>query len=170
MTGLGADLLTEFEAFCDRLSADELQNTVATDAGVSPDWLAARLRTSLAEARHTLRFVAPELRAGQRILEIGAGLGLTSGFLARVEHDVTSIEPGGEGFEDYRRTNPAIRRALGVVHPHHEMDVEEVEAARLGGRFDLVFSNNVLEHVAQPHLALERLDAVLAPGGVMIHN
>lgn len=170
MTPARPDLLSDFDGFAARVESPALLDPVARDARVEPEWLAERIRTSLAEARHTLGFLAAELRPGQRLLEVGAGLGLTSGFLASTGHAVTSIEPGGEGFEDYARANPAIRAALDIEHPHHEVAVEEITSERIGGPFDLIFSNNVLEHVLDVEVALERLDSVLAPGGLMVHS
>ena len=40
----------------------------------------------------------------------------------------------------------------------------------LHGRFDLIFSNNVLEHIDDPVAALHSMRRVLTDGGVMIHS
>jgi 2-polyprenyl-3-methyl-5-hydroxy-6-metoxy-1,4-benzoquinol methylase len=38
------------------------------------------------------------------------------------------------------------------------------------GTFDLIFSNNVFEHVRDVQAALATLGALLRPGRVMVHN
>ena len=151
------------------LEADRLSD-LAVSAGVDPGTLATNVRTALAEAEFTLRMLAPHLDRRLRLLEVGAGLGVTSAFLASCGFDITSIEPGGSGFEDNERINPALRASLGIDHAHHHGAVETATVGDLGGRFDLIFSNNVLEHVDDIGAALEALDALLSPEGMMIHH
>jgi 2-polyprenyl-3-methyl-5-hydroxy-6-metoxy-1,4-benzoquinol methylase len=149
--------------------SQSFRNAVAAGAAVDSEWLGHRIRVALAERDHTLGFLGATLRPGQRVLEVGSGLGLTSAVLAAAGVDVTSIEPGGLGFEDYERTNLVIRELLGVDHPHHPIGVDELEEHQLG-LFDLIFSNNVLEHVPDVERALTALDASLAVGAEMVHG
>lgn len=158
-----------FDRFGESVTRPDLVDRLATAAGVEHDWLAAVLATSLEESEFTLRWLAPWLADGSRVLEVGSGLGLTSAYLSSTGIDVCSIEPGGVGFERYERVNPRLREELGISHPHLTLPVEDitVEAA---GTFDLVFSNNVLEHVTDVDRTLGALSTVLRPGGVMVHN
>lgn len=127
------------------------------------------LATSLAESLHTIRMIQREDLHNKRILEVGAGLGITSCFLARWAVNNVSLEPGGIGFERYRRLAELIREALGVAHEHLTISAEELSPAE-HGKVDLIFSNNVMEHVESVDVCLERLHSVLASGGRMIHN
>jgi len=163
-------LTSRFDRFKERLDDPEILSEVALRAEVSTDWLVDKLAQSVPEARHTVGMVESELKPDLRMLEVGSGLGLASGFLAAEGYLVTSIEPGGEGFEDYARTNPVLRQVLEIEHPHYTIDVRDITPSQLGRAFDLVFSNNVLEHIPDVEEALERLDAVLAPGGTMVHS
>ena len=142
---------------------------LAAAADVEREWLDSALTVSLAETDFSLRWLARWLKDGQRVLEVGSGLGLTSAYLASTGIDVCSIEPGGIGFERYERVNPLLRASLGIAHPHLTMPVEDISAAA-AGTFDLVFSNNVLEHVADVDRTMVALGAVLRPGGVIVHN
>jgi len=153
----------------DLLGGPELVADLAARADVPEEWLRHRLGTSLEEAAQAIRFLTRHLRPGVQILEVGAGLGLTSAVLASSGFAVTSIEPGGEGFEEYRRLNPALRERLRLAHPHHEVTIQDITPGVLGS-FDVVFSNNVLEHVHDVEDTLMRLDALLVPGGVMVHG
>lgn len=162
--------MSDFDVFRARVLDPGRLDDVAQSADVDLDVLARGVRTALGEAAFTLRMLAPHLDRRLRLLEIGAGLGITSAFLASAGFDITSIEPGGSGFEDNERINPVLRAALGIDHPHREMEVETATEDALGGRFDLVFSNNVLEHVADLGAALGALDALLSADGYMIHH
>ncbi len=163
-------MITRFGDYRTTLGNPDLRASIAEQAGVDATWLGARLDVSLAEARFALQFVAPLLTDAGRVLEVGAGLGLLSSFLSTTGVDITTIEPGGEGFDGYRDTGRAIRAALGVDHPTHDVAVEDVDRELLGGTFDVIFSNNVLEHVHDVGAALTCLDALLAPGATMVHN
>ncbi len=166
----GPSLLDEFASFRDRALDTERLADVAGAVGVDPGELASDVRTALGETEFTLRMLDGLLGERMRLLEVGAGLGLTSAFLASLGFDITSIEPGGSGFEDNQRINPALRASLGIDHPHHRASVETVIVGDLGGRFDLIFSNNVLEHVDDVEAALGALDDLLTTGGFMVHH
>lgn len=47
--------------------------------------------------------------------------------------------------------------------------VGDVAAVSIPGKYDLVFSRAVLEHVANPAAAIANLGGVLVPGGIMAH-
>lgn len=164
------DLARAFDVFAAEVLDPGRLAEVATSTDTSLDWLVASARTSIAESRHTLSLIDHRLDDPGRSLEVGSGLGITSSFLASLGHDITSIEPGGSGFEPYERVNPVLRASLGVDHPHHVVAVEDVTRADIGGPFDLIFSNNVIEHVADVPLALTSLNELLADDAVMIHH
>lgn len=160
----------EFDSFRERvLDADRLAH-VAVEAGIDPVDLGSKVNTSLGETEFTLHMLDGHLEKRMRLLEVGAGLGLTSAFLASLGFDITSIEPGGSGFEDYERINPVLRSSLGIDHAHHRASVDTVTVDVLGGRFDLIFSNNVLEHVDDVDAALGALDDLLTTEGFMAHH
>lgn len=158
-----------FDDFRVEVLSPERLDLVADRADVDPEWLRSALTVSLAEAEFTVGWLDPWLPGRDRVLEVGAGLGLTSAFLASRGVRIESIEPGGSGFEAYERVNPLIRSSLGISHPHRAMPVEVVDPGQLG-TFDLVFSNNVLEHVDDVDAALGALSGLLTADGEMVHN
>jgi len=108
------------------------------------------------------------------VLEVGGGIGAVSACLAHLGHEVVAIEPGGPGFEDMGLLKAAIDGALAgmpklfgsrTVLP---IGVEDLDPD-VHGRFILAFSANVLKHVDDPELALDRIQAVLEDGGVQAH-
>ncbi len=163
------DPAVAFDAFRDEVLSSERIAELATAAQVDAEWLESTLAVSLGESDYTMRWLAPWLEDGPRILEVGAGLGLTSAYLASNGFEICSLEPGGLGFERYERVNPLLRASLGIAHPHLSVSIEDVTAEH-AGTFDLIFSNNVLEHVRDVDTALATLGALLRPGGVMVHN
>ncbi len=109
-----------------------------------------------------------------RVLEVGGGIGAVAACLAHLGFDVVAIEPGGPGFQDMLVLQRAVEAALielplpsgsRIVHP---IGVEDLDPG-VHGLFDVVISANVLEHVSDPLLALDRMQAVLAKGGVQAH-
>lgn len=134
---------------------------------------------------------------GKRVLEVGPGDSLGTGLLAlargaesycaidgfRVrfatgfEAEVFARLRGKLSAEEARRvedvlpcggtTDPAARRRFAYVN---DLPLERAAERLGGGTFDVVFSNAVLEHVADPAAAARSLSELLAPGGVMFHD
>ncbi len=97
--------------------------------------------------------------AGKTALDVGCGAGLLAEPLARLGAKVTGIDAAPEVIAVAR--DHAAGQGLEVDYRHAA--VEDV-----AGRFDLVTSMEVIEHVADPRAFLARLAARLAPGGLMI--
>jgi hypothetical protein len=83
-----------FDAFRDDVLSPERIAELATDAKVDAEWLDSTLTVSLAESDYTMRWLAPWLVDRPRILEVGAGLGLASAYLASTGFEICSREPG----------------------------------------------------------------------------
>ncbi len=97
--------------------------------------------------------------AGKTALDVGCGAGLLAEPLARLGAEVTGIDAAPEVIAVAR--DHAAGQGLAIDYRHAA--VEEVT-----GRFDLVTSMEVIEHVADPQAFLKSLAARLAPGGLMI--
>jgi SAM-dependent methyltransferase len=100
------------------------------------------------------RLVQPWVRSGDRLLDIGAG----TGYQARLFHDygcmVTAIDVA-VGPPEYQFW--PVRRFDGLNLPYGDSS------------FDVVFTSNVLEHVADRKRLLAEIRRVLAPNGSAIH-
>jgi len=97
--------------------------------------------------------------SGRRVADIGCGAGLLAEPLARLGGDVTAIDAAPEVIEAAR----AHAAGQGL-----EIDYRVGGVETLAGRFDLVTSMEVLEHVADPAAFVGRLAGALAPGGLLI--
>lgn len=127
------------------------------------------LETYANESRATLELTALHLERDGRILEIGAGLCLTSLFLKQRGFDIMALEPAAGGFAMFERMKEKIllhHRMIDLAvldKPAQQLDVER------DGRFDLIFSNNVIEHIPDWPAALDAMAALLNRGGRMLH-
>jgi 2-polyprenyl-3-methyl-5-hydroxy-6-metoxy-1,4-benzoquinol methylase len=137
--------------------------------GLERDQVAQLLETYLNEVPVGYATVAPHLSRDARILEVGSGLGLLSAFLAEQGYRIVSLEPIGTGFEFLTAGRQVVLRHLkGKPEQSLEIGAEELRADR-HGRFNLIFSVHVLEHVEHLDEAFAAMAGVLEPTGLMVH-
>jgi len=102
--------------------------------------------------------------AGQRVLEIGAGIGTITSLLARGREKVVALE-----VDDFyvQRLKNRFRDQPNVVP--YKSDVALADWERLKGeRFDSIVLSNVLEHIEDDGGAVRRFAQILSPGGRLI--
>lgn len=114
-------------------------------------WRAANL------ALERFRFLAPFVRPGARVLDVGAGGGEFVSLLARRGFLASGIEPN-RGYAEFARECYGIDVRVGVL--------EDVSAD--GEPHDAITMFHVLEHVADPVATLIDLRRRLAPGGTLV--
>jgi 2-polyprenyl-3-methyl-5-hydroxy-6-metoxy-1,4-benzoquinol methylase len=165
-----ADGLDAFVATFDRRRLAERASALSQG-----EWSAGEFRTFidtyLNEAKVGLDLVASHLSPEMRILEVGAGVGLLPAYLKQRGYEVMGIEPGAEGGFGFM---PAIIDAVGEqIDAYCRPDILPIVAERLTpgkhGRFDLIFSVNVMEHVMALDDAVAAMRSVLTPRGRMVH-
>ena len=104
-----------------------------------------------------------------RLLEIGGGEPIVSGFLNELGYDVTLVDPydgSGNGpteYEKYVRSFPRVKIVRGYFGP--EMPTFSPRS------FDAIFSVSVLEHFSNDLVAncLRAIEKYLKPGGASVH-
>ena len=97
--------------------------------------------------------------AGKTVLDVGCGAGLLAEPLSRMGAAVTAVDAAPELIEVAK----AHAEGQGLSIDYRAVGVEEVQ-----GKFDLVTSMEVIEHVADPQAFIDSLAARLADGGLMI--
>ena len=126
------------------------------------DEYGSRILVELERTRHFNAWMADVLRPhlGDRVLEIGAGIGnLTAQFIPREFYVASDINP------HYLRYLHSYAAGKPYLHVR-KIDVQETaDFAGLEGQVDTVVALNVIEHVPQPDVAMRNLWTALAPGG-----
>ena len=136
----------------------------------SEESISGTFRTAVAESLQTLSLLTNlELVNNARILEVGAGYGMASICLAMMGFDVTALEPGGLSFEQNKIASEVIAKSCGVAISHVASGAEEADFSSME-KFDLVVSNNVLEHIPDVETALTNLNNSISENGLMIHS
>jgi SAM-dependent methyltransferase len=103
--------------------------------------------------RFLLSLIRAQARPGDRIADIGAGIGTFARALAGEGRDVTCVEP------DLSQSRVIVDAGLPVV----------ADAAALAdASFDFIYSLNVLEHIDDDHAAAATWVRKLKPGGRML--
>ena len=100
--------------------------------------------------------------AGLRILDIGCGGGILSEPLARLGAAVVGADPSGTNIE-VAKLHAA---AAGVAVDYRATTAEALADA--GERFDVVLAMEVVEHVADLSLFINRCAEMVKPSGMMI--
>lgn len=109
-------------------------------------------------------YLLPELRSGQRLLDVGCGPGTITAGLARLvaPGEVTAVD-SADGVLAEARAEALARGARNV-----SFAVGDVTALAFpDGSFDVVHAHQVLQHVGDPVRALGEMRRVCRPGGVV---
>ena len=99
---------------------------------------------------------------GLRILDIGCGGGLLCEPLAALGGTIVGADPAPGAIEAAR----LHARGSGLAIDYRGTTAEALAAA--GERFDIVLAMEVIEHVADHDVFLDRCAALVGPGGLMI--
>lgn len=100
-----------------------------------------------------------DIAPGRRVLEVGAGIGLHTGFFLDKGCDVVSSDGRADNVAEIRRRWPGLSV--------HQIDLEsESDLARLG-TFDLIYCYGLLYHIGDPDRVLAML-AQICTGQIML--
>jgi SAM-dependent methyltransferase len=118
--------------------------------------------TFLLDAIAQLAAAGPEEDRAPRVLDFGCGEGTLVARGRAIGHDILGADRWEAGWEDLRRRAPeAVRDHLHAIGPDGRLPFA-------AGRFDMVVSNQVFEHIAEPRAALAEVARVLRPGGTFL--
>lgn len=102
--------------------------------------------------------------AGRRALDVGCGAGLLTEPLARLGADVVGVDAAMENVG----AAAAHAAGQGLTISYRHGDIADPDFADALGRFDLITSMEVIEHVAEPAHFLSALAERLVADGLMI--
>ncbi|XIA64131.1 class I SAM-dependent methyltransferase [Bradyrhizobium sp. TZ2] len=113
--------------------------------------------------------VAENLKPGDRVLEVGSGIGFLTSWLHLNGVDIHGLDPASGPFDPFTEMSRAVAERIGPDRPGtFHIGAQELNPEKFG-EFDLIFSFNVLEHVQSIDDVFAAMASVLKPGGVMVH-
>ena len=95
----------------------------------------------------------------KRVFDLGCGNGSVGAHLSQQGWDVVGVDPSEEGIAQAKRTYPALNLSLSNAFD---------DLATVYGRFPIVYSLEVVEHVFYPRKYAATLFSLLEPGGMAI--
>ena len=113
-----------------------------------------RIKSELGESARPL--------AGVRVLDVGCGAGLFSEGLARMGAQVTAIDPCPDNIRAAREHAEADGKLEGLSYLNTTI---EDHSENLREKYDAVVASEVIEHVDNQELFLEKCSDVLKPSG-----
>ncbi|MBI5328400.1 MAG: methyltransferase domain-containing protein [Deltaproteobacteria bacterium] len=124
----------------------------------------------LEEAELTLSLIKYlNFKKNDLLLEIGGGLGFVYGFLKKQGFNVYGIEPSDLGFDGYFNAAIQIFKIIDVDKSNF-YPFPAKECVKINKQFDIIFSNNVLEHIPELEKSFFAMKHILKSNGVMVHN
>jgi len=121
------------------------------------------------ESLFTCKLIDGYFCEGEKILEIGGGLGLVNAWLQTKGYDIVSLEPSSSGHPSFFELGQAVLTRLKLnTSCWLPLGVEEVHT--LNRKFDLIFSNNVVEHLDDCERSLGAIAKSLKEAGRMRHH
>ncbi|PWJ79828.1 methyltransferase family protein [Pseudaminobacter salicylatoxidans] len=160
----------EVESFIAEVTSDSCVERCAAATSFDAEYVAQTLATYSGELRVSMGLLTGVELRDRRILEVGAGLGLATFLLHRLGYDCTALEPAATGFGFMHALSAAIRDHLGLDNVRLlPLGAEDLDPD-LHGVFDVMFSANVLEHIAKLEAAIHGMSRTLAADGIMIHT
>lgn len=124
------------------------------------------------EAEFGVKLLSKFDLSNKRVLEVGSGAGIFMSWLLLNDVDIIGIEPSALGFSFHQDVLTAILDYFNLPKERvFDMLAEELDAA-ITGKFDLIYSINVMEHIPVNNLELAflKMKNVMAADGIMYHH
>lgn len=105
-----------------------------------------------------------------KLLEIGAGSFLLTSYLAYLGFNITALEPVSGGFELFSSIQQTVLEYCKLNNINFNIIDSNAEDFISSEKFDFIFSINVLEHIKEPFMAIDKMKNVLNKDGeIFIH-
>jgi len=167
-------LKTALKQFLDTIPFDDIASDVASTTNTPASEISCLLETYANESYVSLNLVEAHLPTFDadnylRMLEVGAGLCLLSLFLKQQGYQIVALEPALGGYGIFEQSKDAMLKHFSDVNLEVLTEAAQQLNPEQHGSFDLIFSNNVIEHIPQWQAALSAMMTVLPKHGQLIH-
>jgi SAM-dependent methyltransferase len=123
------------------------------------------MRAEIERGREIVRLLRPWTSLeGKRVLDVGCGFG---GLLI-VMKEAGAVHLAGVETDTNRVHWAGVRmRKLGYQADLRELDICREQTVAALGSYDVIFAQDVIEHVADPSVTIRHISRLLRPGGVV---
>ncbi|MFK7847936.1 MAG: class I SAM-dependent methyltransferase [Rhodothermales bacterium] len=160
--------IEKFEEFLSEHNTPMFRESVERATGWPREEVNRQFAVYFNEMSFGFKFVLENIVHSDRtILEVGAGLGFLSLFLAKAGYRVIAIEPSAEGFPLFRHTldyTANIAQKEGLEIRFLPIGAEALASHGVSG-IDFAYSVNVVEHIEKLDEAFAAVIAALRPTG-----
>jgi len=159
----------KLDLFIEKIPRRKIIDDTVLATKANPEQISRILDTFINETRVCLNLIKEYLSPQLHILEVGAGLCLFSLFLKEQGYVITALEPSAGGFELFDKMKKIILNHYNFL----SLTTLEIKAENLtknNGKYDLIFSSNVIEHIPDFPSAFDSMLNVLGPNGKMVHG
>jgi len=161
-------LQTQLNEFIEVLMRDD--RLIKQSENNSRSTLEQALKIYCSEARVALDMIFPYLDSNVKILEVGSGPCILTVFLANQDFNISGVEPSEEAFSEIC----LLKERIVSLYSSYEFCLYDQRIEDLiapsNQQFDVIFSLNVMEHIAKPKQAISRMISLLSKNGRMIHS
>jgi len=162
-------LATRLDEFLASIPVDQLSLEIAERGQSAQLPVTDILSTYINEARVSFALIENHLDTDSRILEIGAGLCLLSLFLKKEGYLIVALEPAMGGFGLFETAKQVILDHFSDIPLQVLTCRAEELSLKEHGSYDLIFSNNVMEHIPDWKGSMQAMQRVLSATGKMRH-
>lgn len=157
-------------SFIQNFPTNEICNRIEKKYSIDKEYTEQLIETFSNEAKVTFELIEAYLSTDKKILEVGAGLCVFSLFLKNEGYNIVALEPALGGFGFFEK----IKDEIVQYYSDTGLKVIDIPVDKLcindNGQFDIIFSNNVIEHIINLDESFSSMTSVLSANGVMLHS
>ena len=162
----------KFYAYTDTLRSESFLNYMQGRINYDLNEIKRQYFNYIEEAEYGIKLLSSHNLEGKRILEIGSGAGILTSWMLKNEVDIVGIEPSAIGYTFHKDIFSAIWDYFQLPTDRiYDLSAEQLDPTVLG-KFQFIFSVNVMEHIPKENLELvfEKMKSVMSKDGMMLHH
>ncbi len=164
--------LEQFSRYTARLRSQQFLDFLQSRVNYDINTIKREYLNYIEEAEFGIKLLSKFDLRGKRVLEVGSGAGIFMSWLLLNGVDIIGIEPSALGFSFHHDILTAILDHFNLPEERvFDLSAEELDPA-ITGKFDLIYSINVMEHIPVKNLQLvfSKMKNVMTEKGIMYHH